>query len=394
MKDPRIALISEEFPPFTFGGVGSVCDGLAHSLSRKKVSTTVFCRGSGKIVIEKPNDSLEIIRLPSLNLPPRSLWFQLQNLSNFSKLLRNYDVFHVVSPSSGTFCVNLKEKLATPLVTSVHGLIWRELEILLNAPVPYWTLGEFAFSFAEFPVYHFLDKRIIQNSDHVVSCSYTLLEDLRRICGNSISRKASVIYNGLDIESIDNILEDEKGGIQNDFSIFNWGRLYWVKGVFYLLKAIANLKRDFPAINLKISGTGPLMGKIKRQIASLKIESNVRLMGYLPRTDLIKEIKRANVVVLPSLSEASPIAVFESMACKKAPIVFDFPFSREYVVNMHNGLLAKAKDEQDLSDKIRLLLTDQKLRLQLGSNAYGYVRKHHNWDTVVEKYISLYELLS
>lgn len=394
MTDLKVALISDEFPPFTFGGVGSVCQDLAYNLSRKKIHTTVLCRGSRKITVEEPNDYLEIIRLPGLDIPPRSVWFQLKNFHRFSKLLKNHTVLHVISPASGTFCVNLKKRLFKPLVTSCHGVTWRELDIFVNSPIYYWTTGEFAYSIAEYPLYHFLDKKIIKNSDHIVVCSFSLLEDMKKIYGDFISDNVSVIHNGINFEKMDSICNDEKNIAKNGFSVIYYGRLFWRKGLIHLLKAIANLKQDFPDISLKIFGTGPLMGKIKKQIFNLSLKDNVCLRGYVPYVELVKEIKKADVVVLPSLYEAAPVAALEAMACKKPPIVFDFRFSREYIINMYNGLLAKAKDEKDLSDKIRLFLTNKKLRMQLGKNAYDYVKKYHNWNELVKKYISVYESLN
>jgi len=394
LKDLKVALISDDFPPFTFGGVGSVCHDLAYNLSKKKVHTTVLCRGSRKTTVEEPNDYLEIIRLPCLDIPPRSVWFQLQNFHRFSKLLKNHTVLHVISPSSGTLCVNLRKKLSKPLVTSCHGVMWRELHTFVNSPISYWTTGDFTFSIVEYPLYHFLDKKIMKNSDRIIACSFSLLEDMKEIYGSFISDKVSVIHNGINFGKIDSICNDEKSMAKNDFSVIYYGRLLWAKGLTYLLKAIANLKQDFPDISLQIFGTGPLMGKIKKQISNLSLKDNVYLLGFVPNVELIREIKKAAIVVLPSLLEAQPIAVLEAMACKKPPIIFDFPFSREYVVNMHNGLLARARDEKDLSDKIHLLLTDKKLRIRLGENAYDYVKKHHNWDVLVKRYISVYESLS
>ncbi|MFX0211194.1 MAG: glycosyltransferase family 4 protein [Candidatus Hodarchaeota archaeon] len=394
MTDLKVALISDEFPPFTFGGVGAVCHDLAYSLSKKKIDTTVFCRGSRRLTFEAPNDYLEIIRLPCLDIPPRSVWFQLQNFHRFSKLLKNHTILHAVSPGSGTFCVDLKKKSFKPLVTSCHGLMWRLLHLHFNTPIRYWTAEEFAFGILGYPLYHFLDKKIIKNSDRLVVCSSSLLKDMNKIYGDSISQKICLIPNGIALEKIDSILSDKRDITKSGLSLVYYGRLLWPKGVTYLLRAIANLTPDFPDINLKIFGTGPLMNKLRKQISNLSLEDNVFLQGYIPSMKLIEEIRKADVVVLPSLMEAQPIAVLEAMACKKAPIVFDFPFSREYIVNMYNGLLARAKDENDLSDKIRLLLTDKKLRVRLEKNAYDYVKKHHNWDVLVKRYISIYEFLS
>ena len=162
----------------------------------------------------------------------------------------------------------------------------------------------------------------------------------------------------------------------------------------YLLKAINLLKKDFPEISLRIFGTGPLIGKIKKEISDLGLNHYVRLEGFPSFSTLITEVRKADVVVLPSLYETGgPITAFEAMACSKAPIVFDFPFSREFITDMQNGLQAKAKDAKDLSEKIRLLLNDKKLGRKLGKNARNYVFENHNWDKLVNRYIKIYESL-
>jgi len=78
------------------------------------------------------------------------------------------------------------------------------------------------------------------------------------------------------------------------------------------------------------------------------------------------------------------------MACEKPVVAFDFPFSREIIQDLDNGLLAKPGDVQDLASKIRLILTDNELRARIGQRAFEYVRERHNWNVLVEKYVNLY----
>jgi len=112
--------------------------------------------------------------------------------------------------------------------------------------------------------------------------------------------------------------------------------------------------------------------------------------GRIPHKDLIAEIKRSALVVVPSLYEAQPMIALEAMACKKPLVAFSYPFAREIIKNGHNGLLAQARDVKNLSEKIRSLLLDKKLRWKLGRNAYDYVRREHNWDIQINKYLKVY----
>jgi len=92
----RVALISHEG-----GGISSVCHGLAQSLAKKKIDTTIF---EGKPACahqtERLNDYLEITRLPILNFPPRPLWFQILNIRKLFKVIDNFTVIHGVSPDA------------------------------------------------------------------------------------------------------------------------------------------------------------------------------------------------------------------------------------------------------------------------------------------------------
>jgi glycosyltransferase involved in cell wall biosynthesis len=212
---------------------------------------------------------------------------------------------------------------------------------------------------------------------------------MRRIYPNLAHKKISVIYNGINFDKFNKIIDSQS---EKDLSIIFYGRLTWIKGILHLIKSVALLKGEFPELRLKVCGRGPLEGRIQVLIRKLKLKENVFVLGHLPHNNLMKEIIESSIVVLPSLYEVGPfISGLEAMACKKPLICFDLPFTREFILNMHNGVLAKANDVKDLSDKIYLLLSDTDLRRKLGKNAYEYVISKHNWDLLVKKYLDIYE---
>ena len=67
-------------------------------------------------------------------------------------------------------------------------------------------------------------------------------------------------------------------------------------------------------------------------------------------------------------------------AREKPVVVFDYPFSRELIKDMYNGILVRPNDVDELYKKICLLLSENHLRKKLGANTYDYVKKRHNWD--------------
>jgi glycosyltransferase involved in cell wall biosynthesis len=277
------------------------------------------------------------------------------------------------------------------LVTSIHGVPLPELKTFINSPTSFWTSEDVGYSVLEYPLHDFLLKIALANSDHIFTCSYTTFDDLRSLYKTSKLSNISVIHNGICFDEIDNIgsNSDAQDEQEERYIVFA-GRLYWIKGIIHLLEAFKIVARNFPDLSLKIFGRGPLEGEIRKMALDAGLEEKILIKGYIPRKKLIEEVKGADLVVLPSLIEANPMFALEAMACRRPVIAFNYPFMREIIVNMHNGILAKPASIADISEKISLVLSDENLRSELGKNAYEYVRKNHDWDILIEKYIKVY----
>jgi glycosyltransferase involved in cell wall biosynthesis len=380
----KIALISNEG-----GGISSVTAGLANSLAKRKIETTVFTgitHSGGKT--EKLGDYLEIVRLPIPDFPPRNVWFQILNFKKLVKALGNCTVIHGVSPTASfglTFCRN---RIPKPFVATIHDSFRPSQRAFINQPLCSWTALDLGYYFIESPLMDFSMSRILSGSDHVTFCSHSVLSEISSFKSFDHS-KTSVIYNGIDFDEIESVKKSEPEKT-NGISILYAGRLFWVKGIMLLLEAFNRLKvaKD---VHLNIFGRGPMKQKVEKFIIDYGLRDRVSFLGHVPHRKMISEIKSADIVALPSLIEAQPMILLEAMACRKPVVAFDLPFSRELVTNMNNGLLARAGDVNDLAGKLELLVSDGALRHKIGQSAYCQVKKNHNWDSQVEKYLEVYQ---
>ena len=392
---PRIALVSEEYPPYHQGGTGTFCYNLANLLSKEKIAVTVFCGKSAKVQRNKINDYLDIVRIPALDFPPRYFWFQLQNLSNISKCMKNYDVIHSISPEVSPICVYLKNQLKKPLITSYHGTTRQELVAFINSPTSFWSTYDVGFHVLEQPLYDLCNRISIKASDHIITCSKTVLAELKSSYKNLDPKKASVIYNGIDLNEIQQIRENYKQlDKTKEIVLIHYGRLIWAKGTVYTIKAFALLLPKYPNLKLKIYGKGPLQKKMQSLVTLLGLNSQIQILGQIPRNRLLEEIIAADVAVLPSLREAQPISVLEAMAIGKPVVVFNLPFAREYINDSVDGMLAEPSNIKDLAEKIDMVLSNTQLRNMLSTNARKQILQNHNWDSLIEKYIDLYNQLA
>jgi glycosyltransferase involved in cell wall biosynthesis len=86
------------------------------------------------------------------------------------------------------------------------------------------------------------------------------------------------------------------------------------KGIAVLLDAVGQLRRSGRLVKLLVVGDGALMGELQAQAQSLGISSNVEFLGQLDREGVQGALDRADVFVLPSLTEGLPRALLEAMA--------------------------------------------------------------------------------
>ena len=373
------------------GGISTVCHGLGKSLARRKIPATIFTETSGNREVEKVNDYLKITRLHRVNLPPRFFWFQMQNRQYLLNTLSNFEVIHGVSPDASTLFTFYREKLKKPFVVSFHAEPLSVMRDLFQTPLLSWTPQEFAHDILEFPLINNNIKRCIEYSDHIIVCSYAALREFEAAYEDLDLNRVSVIYNAVNVDEIDNLNVDFASfRKESDLSIIFAGRLMWGKGLQYLLEAFSILKKDFKNIQLEIYGTGPEENRFKKFVSDAGLNSQIHFNGRIPNKALIAETKRADLVVSPSLHEAQSMYVLEAMACGKPLVAFDIPSMSEIITNGWNGILAKPADSQDLSEKIRFLLSNSEQRLEIGKNAYDYVREKHNWDKQIEKYVKVY----
>ena len=131
------------------------------------------------------------------------------------------------------------------------------------------------------------------------------------------------------------------------------GRLSPEKGTDLLVRAwtLAGLPSG---ASLTIVGDGPDRARIEREAAGV---AGIRLLGRLDATDVAAEIRRAAVVVVPSLwYEGFPTVVAEAFAAGRPVIALDNPNMRSVVGD--GGRLAAATPE-GLAAAIEHLLGDR-----------------------------------
>jgi len=114
----------------------------------------------------------------------------------------------------------------------------------------------------------------------------------------------------------------------------------------------------------------------------------VRYLGYLPEEEKAAALAGARAVVCPSPYESLSIVLLEGMAQGVPALVT----ARSGVLLDHcrrsrAGLWYE--DAHEFAEALDLLASVDGLRAAMGENGRAYVRAHHRWDVVIERYRSL-----
>ncbi|EJF0769296.1 N,N'-diacetylbacillosaminyl-diphospho-undecaprenol alpha-1,3-N-acetylgalactosaminyltransferase [Campylobacter upsaliensis] len=160
-------------------------------------------------------------------------------------------------------------------------------------------------------------------------------------------------------------------------------RALWHKGVREFYEAASILKERANFI---------FVGGCDDNISSASVEFlQSGVVFYLgARSDVVNIIRLCDVFVLPSYKEGFPVTIMEAKACAKACVVSDCEGCVEAISNAYDGLWAKTGDAIDLSEKIALLLNDEKLRENLAQNAAKEALKYDE-EEIARKYLKLYD---
>jgi glycosyltransferase involved in cell wall biosynthesis len=173
-----------------------------------------------------------------------------------------------------------------------------------------------------------------------------------------------------------------KGRVGDGFNILYIGSLSAHKRVDLLIKSFSKLTLN---ITLAIAGQKTLFcPQIKKIIDSLpsSTKSHIKFIFNFPQSQLSKLIDNCDILILPSIQESFGLVLIESWARSKPVLVSDIPVLLEMVQKTNGGLTFKKDNGSDLTKKIEILISQPKLRHQLGQNGLNYVKNNYTWNQV------------
>lgn len=172
---------------------------------------------------------------------------------------------------------------------------------------------------------------------------------------------------------------------QDPLHVLTAARLSPEKGVDDLIAALALLAPG--ATRLTLLGEGPLRSELERQAAELAV--NARFAGW--STDVVGELRDADVFVLASHHEGMPFTVLEAMAAGIPVVATSTPGSAEALEHGRAGLLVAPGDRRGLADAIEAIRADPEGALHRAAAALEVVARRHDRASCMERTVAMWQ---
>jgi len=241
--------------------------------------------------------------------------------------------------------------------------------------------------------YNCLDKHAIKLCQKVIVVSEQLQYDLINSGVNQsrielIPNAVSVPVWGTTQERARIERRSALGIYPKDFVVGFTGRLSEEKGVRYLIEAVAKLRLEDVPVKLLIVGEGEEKQALQDLVSQRGLGASVVFAGF--QADVENWVTVFDVLVLPSLTEGTPLALLESMALGVPVIASAVGGVPKVVTDGMNGLLVEPENVHEISVKIRLLMRDPGLTHKIISNGIRTITEHYNVENWCKRIEHLY----
>ena len=302
----------------------------------------------------------------------------------FKKILDNYklDIVHINSPFTlGKEGVRYAKKHHIPCVATMHSQYKQDFMRAVKVE----------------RIANILNHNAIKVFDKCDQCFAVNSEVARIYYEDYHCKKLPLVLNNAtemelvkDIKLANNYINQKYNIKSSDVVFLFVGRINTLKNIFFIVDSLKLLKELKPKLKFKMLfvGTGQDEERLKDKINDLDMNNEIIMCGKVTDRNLLAYYySRANLMLFPSVYDASSIVQIEA-ASQKTPTVFlENTATSATITNNVNGYLSKYS-VKDYANKIIEILDNKKLYKEVCENAYRDL--YVTWDTVIDNVYSMY----
>lgn len=178
--------------------------------------------------------------------------------------------------------------------------------------------------------------------------------------------RVRVVFNGFRLPSHHTDLQPRPRPAE-PVQIVCAARLIKLKGIDYLLLALAQLKKNNPALEwrLQILGDGPERSNLEQIAGRNGIQHYISFRGAVKHEEVLRALQASAIFALPSWKEAFGLVYLEAMALGNAVIGCEENGAADIITDGLDGFLVPPHDVEALTETLRTLIMDHDRRMAL-----------------------------
>ena len=355
------------------GGIESLMTGMAEAMAKNGEKVLVLADG-----IKEANDQNQEYEIKRF-----SGWKPLRRFRKaiyLEKICKNNVVSAIYAGSWKS--VEYISKKKKKILVLAHGT---------EIPKQYWT--------AMLDLLRFKRNRIRNSYKDVykiiANSSYT--KDLMQASLNINTNLIEVIHPGIDVYD-DFISDEDRKNVANIIGenspvITTLARVEERKGHKFVLNAISDIKEKFPDILYLIAGKGPFLEDIKILTKKMKIEKNVKFLGWITEPEKSLILKNSDLFVMTPTRvgesvEGFGMAYIDASFHGVASIGSDSGGVSDAIIHKETGIICDSGNQEMITKNILWLLENKKLRDEMGNNGRIRAKENYAWEKKIQEYLS------
>jgi alpha-maltose-1-phosphate synthase len=403
----RIVIVTNEYPPYVYGGAGVHVEYLARELATLEDGAhdiKVLCFGDqnaqeGNLTVTGVEPHFQ----PPVQDPHHEKFLEtlVRNIVMAGSVAQA-DIVHGHTWYSHLAGCLLKPLLGTRLVLTTHSL----------EPHRPWKVEQLG------TAYHassWVERTAYQNADGVIAVSEAMRRDVHALY-DVPSEKIRVIHNGIDVHQYKPtpnpaVLQSYHIDPDTPFVLFV-GRITRQKGIMHLIDAIKYMRPRVQVVLCAGAPDTPALGKeMATRVEQARHESShniIWVQQMVPREDVIALYTHAAIFVCPSVYEPFGIINLEAMACETPVVAAAVGGIPEVVVHGETGLLVPLEPvgahdfepkvpeqfSRDLAAAVNRLLDDPGTMHEMGRKARERVERYFSWTSIARRTLGFYRDLT
>jgi glycosyltransferase involved in cell wall biosynthesis len=205
--------------------------------------------------------------------------------------------------------------------------------------------------------------------------------------------KLTVVYEGVDIPQASSADARQKVrarcGVADDAPLLgSVGALLPDKGHEFLIRAMTQLRHDFPGGKLLLVGNGPLRPHLEALAKELGVGDMVVFSGFI--TEIEAVYPALDVFLFPSSFEGLGTALLSAMSHGVPSVAFDCCAFGEIIETGKNGILVEKGSLEALTGAAKQILLDRHFALELSRGARQRIHENFSSERMIAQMSNVY----